>query len=320
MTEPHLAPTTTAVSHALQQALHRYLEGRKQDMATRWTEIVHIQNCRRIQQRHFLKDLVLNPINTLWAIPYLTVRKFIEGAEKIGIDLPDNLISMIPKSFKTGFQAEMEREIQTKVFGLPGPESDSALEKEIESDPLLTSAIPRYERQLLIDDAETDIRKAVADFCGVHNGFTDLAASLGVVWVARKFFHDGSLDVFGIGKKMAAGWAREDAVSGFFLGRSAGNFYYDLAGAPKPSSKQMFLGTAISMFLLALFSTLVNVMSYPVQSQLGFKRKQIDRLLRNVEDRVLLRFTKASRKYDAKPGAIPTGATAPAAPETPALA
>lgn len=289
---------TTAVAHALEGALHRYLEARKQEIPKEWADIVRVENCRQIQRRHFFLDLVLTPLNTLWAIPYLTYKKFLEGAEKLGVDVPEAATSMVPKSFKTGFQREMERTLQTRLFALSGRgHPDSALERELEADPVIRAAVPKHELQVLAHQAEGDIRKAVADFCAVHNGFTDLAASVGMLWVGRKFFRDGSLDVFGFGRRIAAGWARDDAVKTFFLGEDVGDFWYGLAGAPEPSRKQRLIATALSMLLLAIFATVVNVLSYPVQSRLGFKKKQLDRLLRSVEDRVLLRFTKAARQY-----------------------
>lgn len=293
---------TTTVAHALEGALHRYLAARRQAIPKEWADIVRVENCRQIQRRHFFLDLFLNPLNTLWAIPYLTYKKFLEGAEKLGVDVPEAATSLVPKSFKTGFQREMERTLQTRLFALSGRgHPESALERELEKDEVIRAAIPKHELQVLAHQAEGDIRKAVADFCAVHNGFTDLAASVGMLWVGRKFFRDGSLDVFGFGRRIAAGWAREDAVKTFFLGEDVGDFWYGLAGAPEPSRKQRLIATALSMLMLAIFATVVNVLSYPVQNQLGFKKKQLDRLLRSVEDKVLLRFTKAARQYAALP-------------------
>ena len=265
---------------------------RRERIPAQGDQLMSLENCWKIQKRHFLKDLLSNLVNTLWAIPYLSIRKVLEGLDKVGMEFAAGLLSKIPKSIKTEFQKEMERSIQSDFFGLRtelGERSDLAVILEHQAD--LKASMPGLELKVLIQEAEADIHQVVADFCTTRNGFTDLAASSGLVLVARRFFNDSSLNIIGISKRWAGQWARKDATSHFLLGPKLGKLYYQYAPAPPASSKEIFLATIYSIVILALFSTIVNILSYPVQNKLGFQKKQFQKLIQAVEDKLLLRFT-----------------------------
>jgi len=294
------------LSAALQLSLDRYLAKRREIIPVQGEELMGLKSCWHIQRHHFLKDLIWNPLNTLWAIPYLSIRKVFEVGEKLGVEIAGTLLPKIPKSVKTGFQREMERKIQVELFGLSNhPGEKSELARELEKDELLRLLLAKPEWQEAVAEAEADIRKVIADFCTTHNGFTDLAASGGVLLVAQRIFRDSSLDIFGIARRWAGKWAKDKAVSNFVFGRKLGGWFYQVVPPPAATSKQIFWATTFSLALLSLFSTAVNILSYPVQNKIGFQKKQMDGLIQAVEDKLLLRFLK-NLKGNHEITAIPT--------------
>ncbi len=99
-----------------------------------------------------------------------------------------------------------------------------------------------------------------------------------------------------MGRRWAAFWAREDAVKGFFLGKDLGRTFYSFVHPPPPTTPQVFMATTIGLVLLALFSTGMSALSYPTRGKLGIEKKQLEKLIQSVEDKLILRFTKGLKQ------------------------
>ena len=276
---------------SVQTALDRYIESRRARIEEFVAGQLDLKECLAIQKRHLVADLVRNPINAFWAIPSLSIRKGLEVSEKLGWAKASSLLPRIPQAFRTGFQMEVEKLIAQEIFGV-NDIGRSALARELEIDPGLKEQLGKEALDELVGLAEAELKSEIRSHCSKQNGFTDLVASTGVVLFADKTFGDSSLDVFGLGRKFASLWARKDAENGFFLGKSLGRAFYSVAPPPPPTTTQVFLTTTVAILLLALFSTAVGVLSYPVQTKLGFRRKQLDLLVESVGDKLLLKLTK----------------------------
>ncbi|MGZ3684775.1 MAG: DUF6635 family protein [Bdellovibrionota bacterium] len=292
MSETAKPPTPAA----LQDSLFRYVESRRERIPGLLSQYLSLKECAKIQTRHFAKDLACNPLNTLWAIPYMSIRKVLEIFEKLGLELARSVIPMVPRAIKTDFQREVERLIQVELFGFPTEAIErSDLAKELDSHDEIRHYLASGQGRSLLAGAEADIRKEIAQYCEMQNGFTDLAASGGTILFAQTFFGDRSLDVFAMGRRWSALWARRKAEQHFFLGKRLGHEFYKVVHAPPPTTGQIYLATAAFLALLALFSTSVNVFSYPTRALAGLEKKQLEKLLQSVEDKLLLRFTKGTR-------------------------
>ena len=60
------------------------------------------------------------PVNTLWAIPYLLLKKVVEVPEKLGWRAGADLVGVLPSGLKTRYQKDIERLIVTEVLAWPG--------------------------------------------------------------------------------------------------------------------------------------------------------------------------------------------------------
>ena len=276
---------------AVQTALDRYIESRQSRIEEFVAGHLDLRDCLAIQKRHLLADLVRNPVNAFWAIPSLSIRKGLEVSEKLGWAKASSLLPRVPQAFRTGFQMDVEKLIAQEIFGV-NDIGRSALARELEKEPGLKDQLTKNDFDELVGLAEAELKSEIRSYCTKQNGFTDLVASTGVVLFADKTFGDRTLDVFGLGRKFASMWARKDAENGFFLGKSLGRAFYSVAPPPPPTTTQVFVTTTVAILLLALFSTAVSVLSYPVQTKIGFRRKQLDLLVEGVGDKLLLKLTK----------------------------
>lgn len=227
-----------------------------------------IKECVELQKKHLATDLIWNPLNALWAIPYLGLKKAAELSEKLGWETIAQAINRLPASFKTGYQREIEKAIAEQVFA--------------------ASTIPGSEKAI--------VKKEVSEFAGKLNKISDLVSSVAVVIASDRLFGDKSLDVFGLGKKIAGLWAKDDAANQFFLGKELGRAFYSIAAPPPPSTMQVLLVTTGLLFALAALSTLVSALSIPLQKKLGITSKQLGKLVESTGDKLLLEEAKRERE------------------------
>lgn len=100
MEEQNLA----AILGAVDQCIEKYTEDRKK----RVDDFIHrhfsIQETIEIQKKTFSLDLLLNPLNALWSILYLSFKKSIEILDKLGWSKLTPSVEKIPSGIKTGYQ------------------------------------------------------------------------------------------------------------------------------------------------------------------------------------------------------------------------
>lgn len=275
--------------HLLSEGFRSYLNARREILELFINRHMGLKECIKVQKCHVLKDLVRNLLNALWAIPYLSIRKSLEVSEKLGWETARNLLPKIPPAIKTDFQKEMERLITVELLGLSQGEKTQSLLAD--SLGITTTSVKQQEIEQLVFEVETDIRAEIADYCTKQNGTNDLVASGAILLVADFFFGDRSLDVFGLGRKFAGLWAKDVAASDFFLGETLGGVLYSIV-PPDPTSGQVFIATTVTLLLLALFSTVTGVFWFAMQKRLGIRKKQLDKLITSIEDKLFLKLAK----------------------------
>ena len=271
----------------VQIAVDAYTLSRKMKIDSFMKKHFDLKECFRIQKSHFKKDLILNPINALLAIVFLSLHKAQEISEKLGWHGAAIFLQKFPLALRTDFQKHMEDLVSEEIFGL-SPENISSSELKTEFEKYGT--IKNHHK--LITLAETEALAEIRAHFVKQNGLTDLFASFGILIIGKINFGDKSLDIFDIGKNFAFRWARTDAESHFVFGKNMGKAFYRLTGAPAPTTMQILVATSVAVLALSLFSTLVSVLSYPLQKKLGFRKKQIELLVEAVGDRLFLKLSK----------------------------
>lgn len=234
--------------------------------------------CLRIQKASFLKDIIKNPINVLWAIPYFSIKKFLEIGDKFGIQSAGKLLQVIPKSLKTDYQKEIERIVLDELFEI----------KRLENE--LRPVCPHGLFEKLIHE----IRSEISQYCNRQNEVTDLMALGFIVMFSHYSFGDKTLDLFGLGSKFAEKWTQKKAAKEFFLGESLGQTFYKFVPV-SPSEKHVFLFTAAVILIFAVVTTTIGILSFPAQKRFGITRNQLNSLTSQIHDRLLLSIAKSRR-------------------------
>jgi hypothetical protein len=229
------------------------------------------KECVQLQRKHLLVDLALNPVNAFWAIPALSIKKGFEVLDQLGWDNAKSYQQKIPVTIRTHYQKEIELLVAQKVVGISKISGRSNQELNAQ----------------LVREAQSEIKA----YSLRQSAITDLTSSGLTYLFATWLFHDGSLNAFGLGRKLASIWAKDNAASNFFLGKSLGNAFYSIA-PPEPTTWQVILATSLTLIGIGVVSTAVAVISIPLRRKLGLQKRSLSRLLDSIHDKWVLKIAK----------------------------
>ncbi len=293
------SPANNSQFESLQRALDQYVQARKLKLENLLENQLGFRESWQIQKRHFFKDLLLNPLNTIWAIPYFSFRKIIESCEKLGWQTGHSLLMRIPQALKTGYQKEIEQILILELFGMAAQNLKTCeLRRYFEHQIALKNSLSESDWNEFIRTGEKQIRASVSEFCVRQNTLMDLISSGFVLLVAHFSVGDKSLDIFHLSRKIAQLWAKRDAASHFVFGKKWGQAFYNVAAPPPPTMTQIVITTAIGISILALLSTFAGALSYPLQKTVGLQKMQLESLITSVADKLLIELSKKIKQIN----------------------
>ncbi|HEV8620163.1 MAG TPA: DUF6635 family protein [Nitrospiraceae bacterium] len=247
-----------------------------------------LQETIALQKQSLVSDLLCHPINALWSIPSIFVKKLIEVPMKLGWRSGADLMTLVPTGFKTCYQREIEQLIATELLDWPCTMGDrraspngllERIKQHKQVGPLLASGALSDEalREL------SDIPRLIAEHSAGRALVLDTTATVLTLATGWLFFGDYSLGISGIGDQIAGKRARDNAASTFMLGASLGSAFYSVF-PPKPSFWQVVGATlTVGLFITAM-SLLVGMMSDPCLKRVGFQHTRLNVLIDAVED------------------------------------
>ena len=279
---------TATVMLALEECVEQYIaecRGRVDGFVERHFSL---QETIALQKQSLVSDLLCHPINALWSIPSLFMKKLIEVPTKLGWRSGADLITLVPAGFKTRYQREIERLIATELLDWPCATDDwrgspngllgrMKCHKQVGS--LLASGAlsDKSLREL------TDIPCLVAEHSASRLVVLDTTATLLTLAAGWLFFGDHSLGISGIGGVIARNRAKEEAASTFIFGSGLGSAYYSIF-PPNPSFWQVMGATLIVGLSVTAMSLLVGLLSDPCLKRVGFQHARLNMLIDAVED------------------------------------
>lgn len=287
--------TATAIA-ALEDCIDRYIaecHGRVDGFVARHFSL---QETMALQKRSFVSDLFCHPINTLWTIPYLLLKKVVEVPEKLGWRAGADLVGILPSGLKTRYQKEIERLIAAEVLAWPwrsgaGAASSHGLAERMGQD---RSVVPLFALGAEVEAALKDLpdlTRVIESHSSSRGLVCDMTAALVTLVMGWVLFGDHSLSIAGIGDQLARKAARDRAASHFVLGASLGSAFYSVF-PPKPSWGQVVWATmSVGLFVTSM-SLLVGTLSDPVLKRAGLQEAQLHALIDAVEDRLHLHVRK----------------------------
>lgn len=247
-----------------------------------------LQETIALQKQSLVSDLLCHPVNALWTIPSLFLRKLIEIPVKLGWRSGADLMTLLPTGLKTRYQMEIERLIATELLDWPCTMGDrrtpsngflERIKHHKQVGPLLASNALSGEALRKL----SDIPRLIAEHSASRALVFDTTATVLTLATGWFFFGDHSLGISGIGDQIARNRARDKAASTFMLGSSLGSAFYSVF-PPKPSFWQVVGATlTVGLFVTAM-SLLVGMLSDPCLKRVGFQHTQLNLLIDAVED------------------------------------
>lgn len=277
MEEQNLA----AILGAVDQCIERYTEDRKKRVDGFIDRHFSIQETLEIQKKTFSLDLLLNPLNALWSIPYLSLKKTIETLDKLGWGKFTPAVDKIPSGIKTGYQKKIEKLIATELI------DHNLLILELRKHPI---GFTLNEKLIA-----AEIHKEIDRYSSSQTLITDLSGSMMTLLIGWYYFGDKTLGVFGIGNRIARKVAHDKAASGFVFGEQLGSAFYNVF-PPEPTKTQVYLITLAVGALLTAFSLLAAVMSDPLRKNLGLHKRNLNNLIEGLEEKLFLQIKKEIKK------------------------
>ncbi len=247
-----------------------------------------LQETIALQKQSLGSDLLCHPVNALWAIPFLFLKKLIEIPVKLGWRSGANLITLLPTGRKTRYQKEIERLIITELLEWPCTRDDRGagpsgllgrIKHHKQVGPLLASGA-------LLDEALrelSDIPHLIAEHSASRAVVFDTTATVLTLVTGWLFFGDHALGISGIGDQIARNRAKDTAASTFMFGASLGAAFYSVF-PPKPSFWEVMGATLIVGLFITAISLLVGMVSDTCLKRIGFQHTQLNVLIDAVED------------------------------------
>jgi len=234
-------------------------------------------------------DLIWHPLNFVLAIPFLFIGRISVWLDKFGFYEATKLVQRLPTRIRTQFEKARERQILSELLGLNDPPGDNALVRQLEKD-RLGEALRRSDRLRACFKPEAIIRVVASplnDLSSTRSSILDLASSGLTLAAGYLLFGNLSLNPYEMGRRLADSEARSNASSRFFLGPKAGSLFYHLF-PPHPTATQIAVWSVAVILGLGILTTLINVLSDPLQHWLGIHRRQLNRFLSACHDRLVL--------------------------------
>jgi len=247
-----------------------------------------LQETIALQKQSLMSDLLCHPVNALWTIPSLFLKKLLEIPVKLGWRSGADLMTLLPTGIKTRYQIEIERLIATELLDWPRTMGDrrvssngflERIKHHEQVGPLLASSS-------LSDEALrhlSDIPRLIAEHSASRALVFDTTATVLTLATGWLFFGDHSLGISGIGDQIARNRAKDRAASTFMLGSSLGSAFYSVF-PPKPSFWQVMGATLTVGLFVTGMSLLVGMLSDPCLKRIGFQHTQLNLLIDGVED------------------------------------
>ena len=197
--------TTTAIL-GVEECIEQYIAGCRSRVDGFVQRHFSLQETIALQKQSLVSDLLCHPVNALWAIPSLFLKKLIEIPVKLGWRSGADLITLLPTGLKTRYQSEIERLIATELLEWPCTRGD----RQASTNGLL-DCIKQHKQVgslrasgALSDEALrelSDIPRLIAEHSAGRAVVLDTTATVLTLVTGWLFFGDHALGISGIGSR-----------------------------------------------------------------------------------------------------------------------
>jgi hypothetical protein len=243
----------------------------------------------QLHGRALLHDFLCYPINALWALPYLFLKKGADTLERLGVSGPQRFFALVPEGRRTRYQREIESRIGSELLEWPRGLFDE-LRADARLAPLVTSGALSPEGMF----PAAPVRGLLARHSAGRAAITDISGTAGTMLIGWLMFHDQSLSVAGLGSRLARERAQDRAASHFFLGKGLGKAWYTLA-PPNPTRTDLVIGIGLVTLLVVCICLVVSLVADPLRKALGLQQQTLHALIDRLEEQLHLQAGRAVR-------------------------
>ncbi|MBH0186058.1 MAG: hypothetical protein HP477_11785 [Nitrospira sp.] len=115
MNDQHAAMTILS----LEECVDQYIADCRRRVDSFVARHYSVQETLAWQKQSLVTDLLYHPVNALWAIPSLFLKKLLEIPMRLGWRPGADLIGLLPSGFKTRYQQEIERLVASELLEWP---------------------------------------------------------------------------------------------------------------------------------------------------------------------------------------------------------
>lgn len=276
---------------AIEKAIHCYFESRRQKVSEFTERHFSIQETWKLQKSYFFKDLIRYPANSLWTIPYLTLKQSFDSIQKLGLRKFSSFLSLVPTGVKTQYQKQIENFITEELLEISTKPNSNALIKAIE-DELPANFHGEIGKILRI---QFHLKEKLEKYSTNRQFISDIAGNLSIMGMGWFFFGNHDLSLSAISRKIAQRFAHDKAASSFFFGKNLGHSFYQLF-PPQPTKMQIFTATlVISLFVIAI-SLACHIIMDPIREKLRLQEGNLIDFLNEMENALLLEMSQFYKK------------------------
>ncbi|MDZ4661271.1 MAG: DUF6635 family protein [Pseudomonadota bacterium] len=212
-----------------------------------------------LQKNHILHDLWKLALNSLWAIPYLGLKKGAEYIDKAGWSTLLYWMEYLPTGFKTYVPDYFEKQIAAELFQV------------------------QNERDVKISIVRKELKKYAVGRTIVANFSTSITTLI----LGKIFFDRGNIDIFGLVSGIGGYMARDRAASDFIFGKDLGRAFYSVV-TPEVSWIDLFLASVVFFLFLSFVAGVFSTLYFPLRKKLGLEEKKLHRMIKEIEHHLLL--------------------------------
>lgn len=281
----------TEILAAVDECIEQFITERRSQVKGFVTGHFSLQETIVLQKKTIVIDLISNPLNALWAIPFLFAKKIAESLDKLGLNSLNTFIFWVPNGIKTGYQKKIENLVATEFlqWGANAKDSKDGLSEIMRRHSVLSGLMDSGDSAMFSCDAE--FRVVLDRYCTSRALISDLSGSLLAFFVGWSYFGDKTLGLLGMGDRIAHRMAKDKAAGNFFLGKNIGSSFYN-AFPPEPTQNQVYLATLFLGVLLTVFSLIATALSDPALKKLGLQERKLNALLDDLEITLLIQFKR----------------------------
>lgn len=310
---PESAERRAIIDQAITDAARRYITGCEQRIDGFVKQHYSFRGALKIHAHALGFDLIRVPVNILWSLGNIVLALIAMVTKMTGQNALYNRIKNIPPGLETDMDRQISWLVITELLQLPMQQGErksehDALMQEILKDPALKQVLDEQLNGLEKFKDSTVFReeldRKLAEYGATRIGTADLATNAAVLITSKLALGQASFGTLSAGTAVSSSIAHAIAVSNFWLGATAGSYYYAIM--PVAVSMRLLVSvTVVLAIILCFISTFIGIITDPVQAQLGLHQRRLKKLVKAIEQDLLhdggefkLREKYAGRLFD----------------------